>query len=355
MSLYLDRKFLLLTSARLEQFKEKAPDLYNFRCPFCGDSRKNKLKARGYIFKAQDYNGYGYKCWNCNISTNFSNFIKHLDPLVYKDYALEKFEADGGWHKVGQVPVNEPVGLPMEEPGGIALDENDPVGLHQIELMRINQLPADHFARVYIEARKIPADRMDEIFFAPDFKLFLDENFPWHGKDKLKENDPRIIVFHTDRAGYITNVSGRSFTADPKQRYMKVKVVEYKKIFGVNRLDLSKKIYLVEGEFDSMFLPNAVASGDANLNNTADWLLNMFDVEPVLVFDKEPRNKQLVGIIQDAIDNGWNVCMLPETFPGKDINEAVVAGLTPDQVQKIIDENTFSELLAQLRLTSWKR
>lgn len=353
MSLYLDRKFLLLTSARLSLFKEKGPDLYNFRCPFCGDSRKNKLKARGYIFKAQDYNGYGYKCWNCNLSTNFSNFLKHLDPLFHKDYVMEKFEAEG---KSFAFQEAKPAELPAELVDAITIDTHDPVPMRDIRLLSISELPEDHYARAYIEARKIPFQFLtSEIFFAPDYKLFLDEMFPWHGKEFLKENDPRVVVFYTDSAGYITNVSGRSFSADPKLRYLKVKVADYKKIYGLNRIDLDKKIYITEGEFDSMFLPNAIASGDSNLHGAADWMHDTFGAGCVLVFDKEPRNKQLVAIIEEAIEQGWEVCLLPGAFPGKDINEAILSGLTPIQIQKIIDNNTFIGLNAKLNLSMWRK
>ena len=56
MSVYIDRKFLGFVSSRLEQYKQKQTDLYNFRCPYCGDSQKNKLKARGYVYrKSNDY------------------------------------------------------------------------------------------------------------------------------------------------------------------------------------------------------------------------------------------------------------------------------------------------------------
>jgi hypothetical protein len=266
---------------------------------------------------------------------------------MYKDYVMEKFEADGKYNVVGQTPVSEPT----EE---LKLDHN-PVGLHHIDLPRIVDLPEDHFARAYIAARQIPVEFWEEIFFADDFKMFLDETFPWHGKDKIKENDPRVVFFYTDRAGYIVNVCGRSFQADPKQRYLKVKVAEYRKVFNINRVDFGKKVYLTEGEFDSMFLPNAIASGDSNLNGTAKWVYETFGVYPVLVFDKEPRNKQLVNIIEDSIDEGFDVCLLPESFPGKDINEAFLSGMTTLQIQEMIDENTFRGLEAQLKMSSWKK
>ena len=43
---YIDTRFINLVSSRLQKFKKVKPDLYNFRCPVCGDSKKHKNKAR---------------------------------------------------------------------------------------------------------------------------------------------------------------------------------------------------------------------------------------------------------------------------------------------------------------------
>jgi len=344
--LYIDRKYTLLVSARLEQFKEKGPDLYNFRCPFCGDSRKNKFKARGYIFKALKYDGYTYKCWNCDVSTNMYGFLEYLDPLILKDYVMESFQANGTKYRCSM-----PATLAEE----LKLDERDPIALCDIKLPSIDQLPSDHFARMYIEARLIPLKNQEDVFFAEDFKKFMDETFPWHGK-LLKDDDPRVVMFYTDMAGFVSCVCGRSFQADPKLRYIKIKVSDYRKIYGLNRLtSLKEKIYMTEGEFDSMFLPNAIASGDSNLAGAAEWMRDTFGVSPVLVFDREPRSRELGKIIERAIDDGWDVALLPDIFPGKDINEAHISGMSIKEIQSIIDNNTFNGLEAKLRFSSWKK
>jgi hypothetical protein len=51
MSLPTDSKYVRLISSRLRNFKQKKDYLWNFSCPFCGDSQKNKTKARGYAFQ----------------------------------------------------------------------------------------------------------------------------------------------------------------------------------------------------------------------------------------------------------------------------------------------------------------
>ena len=56
---YVDLKYINILSGRLSLFKRKSNNLFNFRCPFCGDSQRNKLKARGYVYAKE--NKYSFK------------------------------------------------------------------------------------------------------------------------------------------------------------------------------------------------------------------------------------------------------------------------------------------------------
>jgi transcription elongation factor Elf1 len=345
MSLYIDRKYLLLNSARLRNFKQKKDDLFNFSCPFCGDSQTNHLKARGYISKAKKFNGYIFTCHNCNVSTNFDAFLRFLNAEGHKEYVMEKFR---------EVNKRERVSLPpMKAPTPVATG----IRPESVSLESIDKLAPDHYARVYVEKRLIPERFWKEIFFAPDYKKFLDETFPDHGKDKLSEDDPRLVLFFTNILGEITQVTGRSLTvADAKLRYITVRVSESRKVYGLHRLNPKDRVYVTEGQFDSMFLPNAVASGDSSLNKCAEWLFDTLGIDPVLVFDNEPRNKQIVKTISDSIlMDDWTVCLLPSSFPGKDINEAILNGLTLPELNRIIESNTYSGLTAQLKLATWRK
>ncbi len=122
-------------------------------------------------------------------------------------------------------------------------------------------------------------------------------------------------------------------------------------------VDLTKKIYVTEGQFDSLFLPNAVASGDANLAGVADHLRRLGECEVVLVFDREPRNKDLMKIIGRAIEDGEMVCLLPAilVIDYKDINDLVVRKVSPEYIKRIIDKNTYGTLQAELAFTKWRK
>jgi hypothetical protein len=343
MSLWMDRKYLLLVSARLRNFKQLNEDLFRASCCFCGDSQKSHLKARLYISKSKKFNGMIVTCHNCNISTNFDSFLKFLDTDKHKEYTMEKFK---DLKKVYTPTVIVPKAEPKRT--GVHVDE--------IALPRISTLSSEHYARQYVEARRIPEKFWNEIFFAEDYKAFLDEQFPHHGKDTLLQNDPRLVLCFTSYVGNVTNVSGRSLTlADQRLRYITVKVAEERKVYGLHRLDLKSRVYITEGQIDAMFIDNAVACGDSALNKCANWLFDTYGLNPVLIFDNEPRNRQIVQTVRNSIvEDNWDVCILPECFP-KDINAAIMDGFTQQEVMRIIEQNTFSGLSAQLKLSSWSK
>jgi hypothetical protein len=214
----------------------------------------------------------------------------------------------------------------------------------------IANLPEEHYARDYIKKRKISEKFWNEILFVPKFKDFLDEEFPEHGKDEVP-NDDRVVLLYTNEKGEITNVAGRALS-DTKIRYVTVKVTDEKKLFGLHRLRKQDKVYVLEGQFDSFFIENSVASGDSNLGGVAAVFP---ELNTVLVYDNEPRNKDIVKQIEKSIDKGYTICLFPDTIKGKDINEMVQNGLTSEEIKTIIDTNTFSGLTAKLKFTHWKR
>ena len=90
MSTYVDIKYLNLMSHRLPRFSKKGDYLWNFRCPFCGDSKKSKSKARGYVYRTK--NDLFYKCHNCSKGTNLGNLILEVDESLYKEYLVERYK-----------------------------------------------------------------------------------------------------------------------------------------------------------------------------------------------------------------------------------------------------------------------
>lgn len=335
MSVFIDRKYLLLVSSRLELFKQKNDDLFNFRCPYCGDSKKNKLKARGYIYRKN--NDYFFVCHNCHVSTTFSKFLHFVESSQHRQYILERYTNGDNNKSNYKKPSFELTG---PKPSEILLKK-------KLSIQSIKKLPEDHPARKYIEKRKIPLSFYDEIYYTSNFKDFLDKDFPNHNKEDVP-NDERVVLVFKNEKGDITNLSGRALGSS-KIRYCTVKVSDEKKLYGMHRLSRKDRVYVVEGQFDSFFLPNCVASGDSNLGSVPEYL---GDCECVLVFDNEPRNKDIVKQVERAINSGYSVVIWPNDISQKDINDMVLGGL---DVRSIIENNTYSGPTAKLKFIEWRK
>lgn len=343
MSVYIERKYLALVQYRLDHFKQKKVDLYNFRCPYCLDSKKNKNKARGYIYARA--NQYFYRCHNCGMSTTFSHFLKDLDPQAYKEYVLETYR-EGATKRA--TPDKEPEHQELKGNAFEQFKEKAKIS----GATSIYRLPENHYARTYIQNRRIPEKFWKEIWFTENFREFMNENFPNHGKEEEEiPADDRIVLLFTSRNGDPLYAAGRALS-DTKVRYCTIRTHEditEHKVFGIHRLDFSKPAVVVEGQFDSFFVDNCVAVGDASLTRVVD---DYPDVEWTIVYDNEPRNKEIVRHMELAIDKGYKVVVYPSTVEQKDINDMVLAGL---DVNKLIRENTYQGAKAMLKFIRWKR
>ena len=336
MSVFIDRSFLLQVSPKLQRFAKKKDDLYNFRCPLCGDSQKNKLKSRGYIFRKK--NDYFYMCHNCGVSTTFYNFLKQVDSNLLQEYQLERY-------KNGETGNNNYPKPDFEE-----YKQETPKFKKSLELLSIDSLPEAHYAKMYVQQRRIPETFWSQLYYAEDFAAFI-QNLGIENAG-LKEKDSRLVIPFYDKEKNLVALQGRAL-GESKLRYITLKLHDdNKKIYGLDRIDEDKLIYVVEGPIDSMFLENAVATADSNLES----ITNVLDKSKVaLVFDNEPRNKEIVAKMEHAIDNHFNVVIWPPMIEKKDINDMVLDGFSPDEIQDIIDNNTFVNLRAKMEFVNWKK
>lgn len=342
MSLQIDLKYVHLISPRFEKFQRKHDYLFACRCPLCGDSKKNKTKMRGYIYRKG--NDLFYKCFNCGAGTSIGNLIKQLDGGLYKEYIMERYKAG----EMGNANYQKPT-FHIPAPRFDTLES----GVYQ-NAERCDKLPEQHFCIQYLKARKIPVEMYEKLYYTDNYKKFVDEVYPDHGKEKLTE-DKRLVIPFYDKYNALIAVSGRALeNSEYKLRYVTVRTNadDSKLVFGMDRVDTSKTVYVVEGPIDSMFLPNCVAAGDANLSLAAK---NIDSAKNILIWDNEPRNKDIVKMMQDAITLGHHVCIWPSGVQGKDINEMITSGLTQEEVISIISSNTFSGLEAQTKFVFWKK
>jgi len=332
---FIDIQYAQMLSGRLDQFKIRHTNPYkiNFRCPLCGDSQKSRSKARGWLLERD--NKFSFYCHNCNASQGFSYFLKGQDMQLYNDYVADKFTGKAN----NTIKDTKPDDNQFKTKSPV-FNKTNPL----LKIKKVSQLKHDHAIKRYIEQRKIPSCHHYRLYYAQKFKTWINEVIP----DKFpnsRKDEPRLIIPFLDENGKCFGVSARGF--DPEGiRYITIMFEERPKIFGLDKVDLSQPYYIVEGALDSMFLENAISMNGAEGNS------NSANENAVYVFDAEPRNKEICNRMEKVIKNGHKVCVWPSDVPGKDINEMYLAGVNPE---KIIEENTYSGLTAELKLASWRK
>ncbi len=338
--LYVDVKYANMIGPRLRNYKHKGDYLWNFSCPVCGDSKTNLTKARGFIYKVKT--GLFVKCHNCGYSTNIGNLIKYLDPVMYQEYVLENYKEGGAprsHHKDTKVAIPSIIKAP-ELTDSIL----DPI-------KRLDTMPIDHPAVKYVLNRDIPSKYFHLLYYAPKFRAYVNSIIPRKFSDEMAEH-PRLIIPYFNRHGKCFAFQGRAFgKEDPKYYTIKVDDTE-EKIFGLERVNYARRIYITEGPLDSLFIPNAIAVSGSSFNTPT---VEALKTNCTVVYDNEPRSKDLTKLIKKTIDAGFSVCLWPETVEEKDINEMVSNGKTPEEILSVIDANTYSGVEAQLKFATWRK
>ena len=322
---HVDSKFIGIISSRLSKFKRVKSDLYTFRCPICGDSKKSKNKTRGYIYSVKA--NINFKCHNCGASMSFNNFLKHIDTVVHKQYTMEKF-------KQGHTGRN----FIVEEP---KFNFEAPKFTKKIDLPKAFKDPR---SEGYLLARKLDPRKF---YFAEYFKQWVNSIKLTFSSTKYDENRIIIPLFYNQN---LVGVQGRTLeTGNPKVvKYITVMFNDdAPKIYGLDDVNKEKTVYVTEGPFDSTFIRNAIAMCGADADVSC-WGIS----DPVYIYDNEPRNREIVDRISKCITKGDKVVIWPSDIEEKDINEMVLSG---HDVQSVIESNTYSGLEAKLKFTTWKK
>ena len=158
-----------------------------------------------------------------------------------------------------------------------------------------------------------------------------------------------MVIPFRDSNGDIFAYQGRAFGKE-KPKYITIILDEsVPKIFGLDRVDPSRDIFVVEGPIDSLFIQNCIAVAQSDLR------VPQYKDKAILVPDNEPRNKQIVQQLERAIDDNYRVVVWPDYVRQKDINDMILSGLDAVEIMDIISNNTFQGLSAKVELQKWKR
>lgn len=336
--LYVDQKYASIISSSLEMVKDKSDSKFklNFRCPFCGDSNKSKYKTRGWLFESGDR--LAYKCFNCGVSPPFGKVIQTVSPHLYREYCIEQFRREPPKRAVKTTEHPSP----FEEKAEFTLRG----------VTSIRDLSDNHPAKQYVLGRKIPEFILGDVYYAHEFYKWVNETLV-PDKFRVRRDEPRIVFTLRRRDGSVFGIQGRSLDPDSTLRYVTVRTEDSDdpKIFGVDRWDPDVKTYVVEGPIDSLFLPNCLAmvGSEARLDRVVNKELT------TVVLDNERRNREIVAVMNKYVLDGWQVCIWPDDFKHKDLNDAIRAGYSPEELEGVVASNTYRGAAAALKMKYWNK
>lgn len=320
----IDEKYISLLSGKIDKLKKVKQGLYNCRCPLCGDSQRNKTKARGYFYQVR--NNTNYKCHNCGASMSFNNFLKIFDAVLFSQFCLDKYTA-------GFTGKN----FPVQEP---EFYTEQPVFREKLDLPKAS---SNEETKKYLEGRKLNPDKF---YYAERFKEWVNNQRETFTEKALKYEESRIVIpLHYNKK--IIGFQGRALKKSDF-KYITIMLDESApKIYNYDNTDKTTDVYILEGPFDSEFVDNSVAMCGADLN------LKQLNISyPVYVYDNEPRNKDILSRMEKVIERGDSLVIWPDFITLKDVNLMVMSGI---DVMSVIKNSVFSGLEAKLKFNFWKR
>jgi hypothetical protein len=272
---------------------------------------------------------------------SFAHFLEWFDKEMYTEYLLDTLKSKPS--SVGKK------GAPISNKSAQnVLQRLSDFSQHATP---ITSLPNDHPAKVFIQKRCVPKHYWSYLYWTEDFATFTSH----YVKDMNLFKEPRIIIPFEDEKWNIQGFQGRSLSSG--LRYITIKIHETSmKIYGrpfVKRTEST--VYIMEGVFDAMVVPNSIAMLGSDISHSE--LVSLYPSNDLIyVYDNEPRNREIVRKIQYHIQRGHKVVIWPKNVAsGLDINQMAMNGLTPSQIQGIMKNNTYSGLKAKVYFQEWKK
>lgn len=345
--MFLERSYILMLSNRFRNFKQ-TNDQFNFSCPYCGDSTRNKFKARGYMIQSKGQ--WYFYCHNCSTTRSFKNFLGEQDSELFKKYMLEKMAEQGNLEQ------SENISTHYEQKTSISFPDYKRAGSPLRKLKKVSQLSWDHPVKQYIQDRCIPNKYHAKLFYCPKFFQWTNSMVPGKFREEGKD-EPRLIIPFVDEYGKFFGYQGRSLSAKSTLRYITIMFDEDRaKLYGLDDIDASKPIYVTEGPIDSMFIDNSLAMSGSDYSQSFTIRgKHVSNDKIVMVYDNEPRNEAIVNKMTKSAEMGRKIFMWPSTVEEKDINDVVMAGKSLADVKLLIESNIVSGLEAKMRIAVWKR
>lgn len=217
----------------------------SFSCPVCSYQIKGMDRLDGKGNLEVNYKMGVYKCWACAETHHTYGNIHKLIRLYGSYQQVKKFKL-----------------LYPDDNGGVEKKKYNPVQLPK-EFQAIKYASGGlklthHFKRayLYLQNRNVTDEMIDRYGIG----------FCYEGRYQN-----RIVIPSYDDNGMLNYFVSRSYENRPKKKYDNPIAEKDKIIFNEYLLDWDEMVYIVEGPFDHIFVPNSIPLLGKSLS---DFLLN---------------------------------------------------------------------------------
>ena len=284
--------------------KVKVGDDINFRCPFCGDSRKSRTKKRGHYSLSKGV----YHCFNCDCSMSGLKLLEYLSGASFDDiktnYIKMKLKSGGSNGFESEITRNS------------GLKSN---------LSVLNEIKSI----VKPEWKQGLSEKAME--YLTKRKVF---ESPFLGKRKFYSVTAKsgieyiLIPWALNSIDYYYQLNDFQHLDKAGRKYIFPRNTE-KPIYGLDEIDLTWPYIIVfEGVYDSLFVKNGVCSGGKTLTDFQYSLIKERypNHEIVLAFDNDRAGMEAIArkISQD-VGKFKYFKWFDNTIVEKDINDRIIA------------------------------
>jgi hypothetical protein len=292
--------------------KEKKTNSLNFRCFYCGDSKKSKFKKRAWIYRGDD-NDVSFYCWNCRTTSRGWKLLSDLTGVPVKEVMkdiLREYKDMSAKSLMDHVLKAEPSVQTSAKIEPLPQLNDHVINLRKTWVAITNNEDAVKFVmeRMIHKAPFIP-ENWDLYYDTESGRIVI----PWYRQKKL--------VYYQMR-----KIRGNS---NKKYLFPMKSEIPNKDIYGLDYLDDDcPYIFYTEGVFDAIFVKNCIAVGGLVFTSYQERLLEpyLFNKQ-ICLFPDNPwlDNASRDNIIQLASDRPNHlVYMWPKDCRYKDVNELAV-------------------------------
>lgn len=339
MNNYIDEKYIKMMGMYVDRFADIGNDSYNCRCPICGDSQKSKTKARGFFYVSEKGN-WRYKCHNCAINISFYEFVERVAPTMFTDYKFEIFNEKKDYNrrfKITSNPINKPK---------VQVKKFDLSVFNKVDMSTNNEFVS------YLKGRKIPKDMAERLYYTDNLEPIAKKISGYEEKNIAINKG--IIIPYYDMKGNFESFQIRNIDKTSEYRYLTYDITPSKHIYNLSNISRSKRVFVFEGAFDSMFCNNAVCASGSSIFNKLSAIKEV-NSDIAVVFDNDFKtNPTIYDLLIKVIASGYKVVIFDDLMRGyKDINEyAVGANKTVDEITQYLNSCTYDGLTAEIHIAN---